>query len=167
MLRSIFTSRCDYYASLRIDRRAISARDAQSCFLICETRGIVIPISDHRHTRSTMTTTGIRVDPRTDAATRTHTHIPSLPSAPDKLTRTKKSDETEAKAGKIRVVPRQLEQRPVDSLAYRDGGQRYATSGRIWLVNQRRIVRNEPPHSPEFNARTWTFARGRVVRVGY
>lgn len=46
---------------------------------------------------------------------------------------------------------------------YRDGGQRYATSGRIWLVNQRRIVRNEPPHSPEFNARTWTLdvcARG-------
>jgi len=26
------------------------------------------------------------------------------------------------------------------------------------LVNQRRIVRNEPPHSPEFNARTWTSA---------
>jgi len=41
---------------------------------------------------------------------------------------------------------------------YRDGGRRYATSGRIWLVNQRRIVRNEPPHSPEFNARTWTLA---------
>lgn len=42
----------------------------------------------------------------------------------------------------------------------------YATSGRIWLVNQRRIVRNEPPHSPEFNARTWTLVR-TCVRMGY
>lgn len=27
------------------------------------------------------------------------------------------------------------------------------------MVNQRCIVRNEPPHSPEFNARTWTLVR--------
>lgn len=59
---------------------------------------------------------------------------------------------------------RQLGQRWVTR--YRDGRQRYATSGRIWLVNQRRIVRNEPPHSPEFNARTWTLMR-TCVRVGY
>ncbi|KZC07095.1 hypothetical protein WN55_08477 [Dufourea novaeangliae] len=50
-----------------------------------------------------------------------------------------------------------------------------ATSGRIWLVNQRCIVRNEPPHSAEFNAhskeqrdeeRTWDEGK-KLYRARY
>lgn len=95
-----------------------------------------------------------------------HTHTPPpshrSSSAPDKLTRTKESDETEAKAGKIRVVPRQLEQRPVDSLGIAmadsgtplQGGSGWSISGALYVTNLR-IRRSLMPVRGPWRADVW------------